>query len=643
MEYQTYLLPLFFPRAMMMIKAEDQPSPIMNAALARTLLRANNSRVWSMKIISWNCRGAAKQSFQSSAMDLKRIHNPCIMLILETKISGDQAIAKARALGFPHFHCVDFDGLAGGLWILWNDSEVTLDIVSTNAQAIHATVKVRNHPSLSSDTWFLSGIYGRPVYEIRTILWQELRYLSTMISCPWVLIGDFNDVINQSEKFGGGIVCQSRVRSYLDCMNDCHMQDIGYIGPKFTWLNMRNNHQLIRERLDRAWANPDWRLLFPEANLYHLPRFNSDHHPIMLDLCPNLSRMGPRPFRMEKFWLDHHDFSQVISPIWSLTNTNSTESLALTVAASKQWSKTVFGNIFEDKKSIIKRLNGIYRSPAFPHSSFLVDLERQLSKEYENILKMEEDLWFMKSRSNWLIEGDRNTKFFHLSTVRHKARNRILGLKDSTGNWIFDPPALSTLIMNYFSGLFTTSHELSYSDSFAGIDVSPQAIPLESFQGVLTKDEIWAALHSIKPFKAPGPDGVHPLFFQKFWDITKDKLCTDIVQIFSIGIIPSSWNESLVVLIPKNTSPISIQEFRPIWLCNTTYKVVSKILVNRLKPWMDKLISPCQSSFIPGRQGCDNVLILQELVHSFTKKKGAQGDFIIKLDLEKAYDRFPLT
>ncbi|GKV02365.1 hypothetical protein SLEP1_g14812 [Rubroshorea leprosula] len=522
--------------------AEDQPSPIMNAALARTLLRANNSRVWSTKIISWNYRSAAKQSFQSNAMDLKRIHNPCIMLILETKISGDQAIAKARALDFPHFHCVDSDGLAGGLWILWNDSKVTLDIVSTNAQAIHATVK-----------------------------------------------------------------------------------DIGYIGPKFTWLNMRNNHQLIKECLDRAWANPDWWLFFPEANLYYLPRFNSDHHPIMLDLCPNLSRMGPRPFRMEKFWLDHHDFSQVISPIWSVTNTNSTESLAPIVAASKQWSKAVFRNIFEDKKSIIKRLNGIYRSPAFPHSSFLVHLERQLSKEYENILKMEKDLWFMKSRSNWLIEGDRNTKFFHISTVHHRARNRILGLKDSTGNWIFDPLALSTLIMNYFSGLFTTLHELSYSNSFASIDVSPRAIPLESLQGVSTKDEIWAALHSIKPFKASGPDGVHPLFFEKFWDITKDKLCTDIVQIFSSGIIPSSWNESLVVLIPKNTSPISIQEFRPIGLCNATYKVVSKILVNRLKPWMDKLISPCQSSFISGRQGCDNVLIFQELVHSFTKKNGARA------------------
>ncbi|GKV49249.1 hypothetical protein SLEP1_g56010 [Rubroshorea leprosula] len=532
---------------MMMIKAEDQPSPIMNAALARTLLRANNSRVWSMKIISWNCRGAAKQSFQSSAMDLKRIHNPCIMLILETKISEDHAIAKARALGFPHFHCVDSDGLAGGLWILWNDSKVTLDIVSTNAQAIHAIVKVRNHPSLSSDTWFLSGIYGRPVYEIRTMLWQELRYLSIMISCSWILIGDFNDVIDQSKIFGVALCAKAG------------------------------------ERLDRAWANPDWRLIFSEANLYHLPRFNSDHHPIMLDLCPNLSRMGPRPFRMEKFWLDHHDFNQAISHIW---------------------------------------LNGIYRAPTFPHSSFLVDLERQLSKEYENILMMEEDLWFMKSRSNWLIEGDRNTKFFHLSTICHKARNRILGLKDSTGNWIFDPLALSTLIMNYFSGLFTTSHELSYSDSFASIDVSLRAIPLESLQGVPTKDEIWATLHSIKPFKAPGPDDVHPLFFQKFWDITKDKLCTDIIQNFSNGIIPSSWNESLVVLIPKNTSPISIQEFRPIGLLKGSK-------AGRRGPLLSHLFFADDIIFV-GKATQENCNYLSSLLQFFCSRSGQ------KINLQKS-------
>ncbi|GLT28284.1 hypothetical protein SLA2020_032260 [Shorea laevis] len=138
--------------------------------MARKLLRPTNSPNWSMKMISWNYRETAKQNFQASVMDLKRLHSPSIMLIVETKIGGDQAKAKATSLGFPKFHIVDFDGLAGGLWLLWNDYKVLIDVVATSSQAIHAIVKVTNQPLLSSNTWFLSSIYGRPTFEIHTEL-----------------------------------------------------------------------------------------------------------------------------------------------------------------------------------------------------------------------------------------------------------------------------------------------------------------------------------------------------------------------------------------------------------------------------------------------------------------------------------------
>ncbi|GLT87976.1 hypothetical protein SLE2022_060240 [Rubroshorea leprosula] len=572
-------------------------------------------------------------------MDMKRLHSPSIMLIVETKIGGDQAKAKATSLGFPKFHIVDSDGLAGGLWLLWNDYEVLVDVVATSSQAIHAVVKVTNQPLLSSNSWFLSSIYGRPTFEIRTELWQELGSMSRVISSPWMIIGDFNDVVDQSEKFGGGSISQTRVCAYLNCMNDCNMQDLGYVGSKFTWVNMRFNGGLIRERLDRAWANPDWRICFPQAFLLHLPRFNSDHHPVMLCLNSNIDHRGSRPFRLEKFWLDHPSFGDIISPIWSQSPGDCLNSIVLTTSTVKQWSKATFGNIFKEKRDILRRLKGIHQSPAFNHSSFLIHLEKDLSENYEKLLKHEEDLWFMKSRSNWNTDGDRNTKFFHLSTIRHRARNKILGLKDSRGDWIFDSNLLQEMVSSYFSNLFMTSHSHSYTDSFSQVGIRPIALSLDSLVGVPTDLEIYSALHSLKPFKAPGPDGFHPLFFQKFWNVTKDKLCADIKHIFmSEGMLPT-WNETLITLIPKNNSPVSIKEFRPIGLCNTTYKIVSKILVARIKPFMDRIISPCQTSFVPGRKGTDNILILQELVHSFAKKKGKCGDFILKLDLEKAYDR----
>lgn len=90
--------------------------------------------------------------------------------------------------------------------------------------------------------------------------------------------------------------------------------------------------------------------------------------------------------------------------------------------------------------------------------------------------------------------------------------------------------------------------------------------------------------------------------------------------------------------VPKTDAPSSLAQFRPISLCNVLYKIVTKLITNRLKEvWVDLIGAP-QASFIQGRQGIDNVLICQEIIHSIQKKSGARGAMIIKLDLEKTYD-----
>ncbi|GKV14797.1 hypothetical protein SLEP1_g25615 [Rubroshorea leprosula] len=619
MDYETLLIPFHFPQARFLFKDQRLPVPILDSTLAQILLGISNQSDWMVKIISWNCRGAAKHNFHSSAMDLKRTHNPAIMLVVETKLSGEDARSQAASLGFAKSFVVNSNGLAGGLWLLWDDAAVVVDIVSYSDQAIHAIIKVCNNPSFPID-WFLSGIYGRPQIATRTLLWNELSTIAENISMPWMMIGDFNDVLDQSEKFGGNRICQARVRAYLECMNNCNMIDLGFVGNRFTWVNMRFSHHLIRERLDRAWANPEWKLLFPEATLFHLPRTSSDHCPILLDLKPFTHRTGSRPFRMEKFWLDHPEFQALIQQIWSSNNSNTSDCLDTSMKQARIWSRNTFGNIFKRKQKLLSRLAGIQKSTSYNFSHFLWNLEKELIQEFERVLKLEEDLWFMKSRTNWIVEGDRNTKFFHLSTIKHRSKNRILGLKNLD--------------------LFSTTLDHSFMDSFRTVQLSiDESLSLDSLSGIPSEVEILRAVNSMKPYKAPGPDGTHPFFYQKLWAVVKDKVCNDIKQIFQESSIPEKWNECLLVLIPKVKSPETIQQYRPIGLCNTSYKIISKILVHRLKPWMDKLISPCQSSFIPGRQGMDNVLILQELVYSFKKKTGKVGDMICKLDLEKAYDR----
>ena len=110
-------------------------------------------------------------------------------------------------------------------------------------------------------------------------------------------------------------------------------------------------------------------------------------------------------------------------------------------------------------------------------------------------------------------------------------------------------------------------------------------------------------------------------------------------RFFLIGTPPPHLNQTLIALTPKQDGPTSISHFGPISLCNSIYKILSKILVHRLKHLIPSLVSPLQSAFVAGRRSSDNVIIAQELIHSLKRRKWREGFMVIKIDLEKAYDR----
>lgn len=128
----------------------------------------------------------------------------------------------------------------------------------------------------------------------------------------------------------------------------------------------------------------------------------------------------------------------------------------------------------------------------------------------------------------------------------------------------------------------------------------------------------------------------HRHSFKKNWDTIGPELIQLIQSFFRTGYILKELNSTFISLIPKVPKPVTAAEFIPIALCNTIYKVISKILANRMKPLLNRLISPFQSAFIPGRQISDNTTVAHELLHNMRKKKGLMG---LKVDMSKAFDR----
>ena len=164
-------------------------------------------------------------------------------------------------------------------------------MLSTTEQEIHATVKVCH----SNLTWLITPIYASSRINERKILWSNLMQVAKMHKLPWLLLGDFNEVLCGEDKLGGRQINLSQALDFKECLDNCNLLDLGFSRPKFIWTNSRQVSDLILEHIDRCFANPDWRLLFPEASVTHLPRIFSDHCLVLLELShppPQLMKRG---------------------------------------------------------------------------------------------------------------------------------------------------------------------------------------------------------------------------------------------------------------------------------------------------------------------------------------------------------------
>lgn len=108
-------------------------------------------------------------------------------------------------------------------------------------------------------------------------------------------------------------------------------------------------------------------------------------------------------------------------------------------------------------------------------------------------------------------------------------------------------------------------------------------------------------------------------------------------QFFQDGIMTRGVNDTTIALVPKLDTPLKVSDFRPIACCNVLYKCISKIITNRIKNVLGKIVNKNQSAFIPGRHISDNILVAQELMREYHRKYGVSR-YALKIDLQKAYD-----
>ncbi|KAL0432445.1 UNVERIFIED_CONTAM: putative mitochondrial protein [Sesamum latifolium] len=513
--------------------------------------------------------------------------------------------------------CVPAQGKSGGLALLWPRSvSVLLQTFSQN----HIDVSIQLDDN--QDWWRFTGFYGEP----------DTR--------------DFNEILDQSEKMGGPPRPSWQIWNFRSALDRCALSDLGFTGPLFTWCNGHSSPSSVRKRLDRACANLGWTTLFPNVSVKHEPTNCSDHAALLIRLTdiPKYGFRASRPWRFEAVWLQSAECEKVVADSW-LSNLGNIRDMGVSAhiaccqANLTRWSATTTKG---DKKRV-QLLEAKLRRLLQGHITTETRQEIESTRnELERIAAHEEIVWRQRSKVLWLREGDRNTSFFHRKASHRFRTNSISKVHNSEGSWVTSDDGIKQCISAYFSTVYA-SNRPTLEDIAKGtehlrtiVDASMQEDLLRTF----TAAEVTKALFQMAPLKSPGPDGMSPIFFQRFWSIVKNDVVACVLNLLNSHVMPLNLNATNLVLIPKCKHPEHLSQFRPISLCNVVYKIASKAIANRMKPILDRIISPSQSAFVPGRLISDNILLAFEFNHFLNSKtRGEQGWMALKLDVSKAYDK----
>ncbi|KAL4304528.1 hypothetical protein GQ457_10G007360 [Hibiscus cannabinus] len=339
--------------------------------------------------------GASDPGFRRSFKLLIRKQQPDMVAIMEPRISGAEADRFVRFMQFDFLYRVEAVGFSGGIWILWKNT-VRFDVLAVSKQFVHGVC----HFDQDASRCLVSFVYASPNSSKRSSLWPQLLALNPGPNVPWLVGGDLN-VIRSSDKRQGVL---------LDAL----------------------------------------------AEVSHLLKLGSDHRPILLNSSRFRGDRGVRPFRYLAAWATHPDFQNFVRSEWG-EDVPIKENIANFQQSGRVWNVEVFGHIEHRKNRILARLHGIEKAMEVRFRPSLLCLELKLKRELDEVPEQEESLWFQKSRSDWIELGDRNTRFFHLSSMARRSANRIRMLRLPNGEWCDDSTILQEHTVAYFRELFTSN------------------------------------------------------------------------------------------------------------------------------------------------------------------------------------------
>jgi len=467
-------------------------------------------------------------------------------------------------------------------------------------------------------------------------------------------MGDMNELMNANEKCGSGKADIRRINMFCDYVKQCGFLDLGYSGPAYTWTNKRFSTTPTFQRLDRCLANAEWCMAYPRTTVYHLPMRRSDHAPI-LTMLDSTRHHNNKIFRFKNWWLMEQDYMQVAKESWMKSYNRPFHQKTKYLATDLRKWRMAKPNLSTQINIIESQM---LSQPSEPPQEQDYDLQQHLAFQHQNILTKDEEFHLQRAKKNWARLGDRNTAFFHQSIVKRHRKNTIAYLHNPDGTDSTTADQIASTLLHYFHELFAvneTNHQSLQTSSLQILTAShsqqPQPQEASHHHSMRQGEEIdhhhqtidsrhtnaaddiscftnstpnLQELHSIikgmRNNASPGPDSLNAAFFKTAWPWISNDVHNLVSDFYRTALLTTEINQTYITLIQKKVQPITPQDFRPISLYNVIYRLIAKTLADRLKPHLPNYIDQEQAAFIKDRHISSNIIITQEIIHSFGLK-----------------------
>ncbi|XP_050217558.1 uncharacterized protein LOC126668397 [Mercurialis annua] len=487
---------------------------------------------------AWNIRGLNDPITQLEVKKLICTHQLSLIAIVETSVREVNIKKVYDIMNLNGWRLVNNNDCCslGRLWILIKMDIWSVIGVSKTDQMIHC--EVENNCTKFNCTF----IYSANDHLKRKELWKDLCNITLNQEMAWVILGDLNAILRDSERIGGNSVNQGDSEEFQACIDEFNLLELKWSGNLFTWTNNQDAVSKIWRRLDRALVNEEWMNKFNNVEARILNQCISDHAPIIIGFNEFVVNQ-PKPFRFCNMWTECKEFLNILRNVWSKPIGSHpmfriVQKLKMLKHDLKDLNRSNFCDISLQVERVRKLLEEIqcqiHKNPLDPE---LLDEELAVGSLVKKLLKWEE-----KNASN---------KISHLKV---------------NGVIISDQDEIVRSIVGYYKSLFGTNNAWNASIENRILS-NGNLVSVEDSINMckpVLNSEIIGAIFEIGSDKAPGADGYNSVFFKKSWDIIGSEVCAALREFFDSGCLLKQINTTIITIIPEVENAKNMSDFRPI-------------------------------------------------------------------------------